>query len=55
MALNNTNNVYISMLYLYAWIFIGNYVLLNLFLVVLLDGKINELKVLEDINIKMIS
>ena len=34
------NDVYISitMVYLVSWIFIGNYVLLNLFLAILLDG-----------------
>jgi len=37
-ALTTDNNKIITMIYLYLWIFAGNYVLLNLFLAVLLDG-----------------
>ena len=31
-------NKFISVLYLFSWIFVGNYILLNLFLAILLDG-----------------
>ena len=33
------SNDELSVIYLVIWIFIGNYVLLNLFLAILLDGK----------------
>ena len=32
------NDKFLSVIYLMLWIFIGNYVLLNLFLAILLDG-----------------
>jgi hypothetical protein len=38
LALNTTNNKYLTIIYLYVWIFVGNYVLLNLFLAVLIEG-----------------
>jgi len=34
-------------LYIIAWIFIGNYTLLNLFLAILLDGNLNLMQGLE--------
>ena len=37
-ALNSMNNKVVTMIYFILWIFLGNYVLLNLFLAVLLDG-----------------
>lgn len=37
-ALNSKQNQIMSMFYFFLWIFVGNYVLLNLFLAVLLDG-----------------
>ena len=37
-ALTTNNDKIVTMIYLYLWIFAGNYVLLNLFLAVLLDG-----------------
>jgi hypothetical protein len=37
-SLNSTANHVVSIIYLYLWIFAGNFVLLNLFLAVLLDG-----------------
>lgn len=33
---------YLTSLYLFSWIFIGNFSLLNLFLAILLDGFSNE-------------
>ena len=37
-ALNSSNSMVLTILYFFLWIFLGNYVLLNLFLAVLLDG-----------------
>jgi len=37
-TLRSDANKGLSILYLISWIFIGNYVLLNLFLAILLDG-----------------
>ncbi len=37
-ALNASTNKILTIVYLYLWIFAGNFVLLNLFLAVLLDG-----------------
>jgi hypothetical protein len=34
--------LYIPTLYFISWIFIGNYILLNLFLAILLDGFLCE-------------
>ena len=63
MTLENWNNilylchradvsVYITNIYLISWVFLGNYVLLNLFLAILLDGFSNEQK--EDNEIKLL-
>ncbi len=38
-AFTTTNNKLLSFLYLLIWIFLGNYVLMNLFLAILLDGN----------------
>lgn len=35
-------NIVITMIFLISWIFIGNYVLLNLFLAILLEGFESE-------------
>ena len=37
-ALETTNVKFLTVMYFFLWIFVGNYVLLNLFLAVLLDG-----------------
>jgi len=37
-SLNTSNNTVLTILYYVMWIFAGNYVLLNLFLAILLDG-----------------
>jgi hypothetical protein len=37
-GLNSSTNKILTIVYLYLWIFAGNFVLLNLFLAVLLDG-----------------
>jgi hypothetical protein len=34
--------VFIPPLYFVSWIFLGNFILLNLFVAILLDGFINE-------------
>lgn len=46
-ALNSNTNKVISISYLYLWIFVGNFVLLNLFLAVLLD-RFNSDNTIED-------
>ena len=37
-AMNTDNNKFLSLFYLITWIFMGNYVLANIFLAILLDG-----------------
>lgn len=37
-ALSTSINKYLSLAYLISWIFLGNYVLSNIFLAILLDG-----------------
>jgi hypothetical protein len=36
------NNIYAVVIYLIAWIFMGNFVLLNLFLAILIDAFLEE-------------
>jgi len=43
-SLRSGVNYAISLFYLISWIFIGNYVLLNLFLTVLLSGFDDEIE-----------
>jgi hypothetical protein len=38
---NNVNKFYVCIIYI-AWIFIGNFILLNLFLAILLDSFLEE-------------
>jgi hypothetical protein len=40
--LNGANNIYAVVIYLVAWIFMGNFVLLNLFLAVLIDAFLEQ-------------
>ena len=35
-------NGFITSIFLISWIFLGNYVLLNLFLAILIDGFVNQ-------------
>jgi hypothetical protein len=44
----SSQNKIISAIYLISWIFIGNYVLLNLFLAILLDGFSEEVELGND-------
>jgi hypothetical protein len=37
-ALSTSINKYLSLAYMISWIFLGNYVLANIFLAILLDG-----------------
>lgn len=37
-----TSSTFIDMFYFLTWIFIGNYIFLNLFLAILLEGFTNE-------------
>jgi hypothetical protein len=39
---NDSMSRFIPALYYVSWIFIGNYILLNLFLAILLDGFVTE-------------
>jgi len=41
-TLQSSVNKVITLIYLITWIFLGNYVLLNLFLAILLDGFENQ-------------
>ena len=41
-CLRSSVNIAISLLYLISWIFIGNYVLLNLLLAIVMDSFNNE-------------
>ena len=41
LTMRSDQNSFLSVLYLIAWIFIGNYIILNLFLAILLDGFTN--------------
>ena len=36
------NNIYFVVVYLVAWIFMGNFVLLNLFLAILIDAFLEQ-------------
>lgn len=47
-ALNASTNKILTIAYLYLWIFAGNFVLLNLFLAVLLDGFSSNNEIEED-------
>lgn len=40
--LNGKNNIYAVVIYLVAWIFMGNFVLLNLFLAILIDAFLEQ-------------
>jgi Ion transport protein len=41
-ALRSSQSMILSLTYLIVWIFIGNYIFLNLFLSILLDGFENK-------------
>jgi hypothetical protein len=47
-GLDSTASHVITIIYLYMWIFAGNYVLLNLFLAVLLDGFSSNYEIDDD-------
>lgn len=47
-GLNSSANHVMTIIYLYLWIFAGNFVLLNLFLAVLLDGFSSNCEIDED-------
>jgi hypothetical protein len=47
-GLDSSVNKIITIIYLYLWIFAGNYVLLNLFLAVLLDGFSSNCEIDDD-------
>lgn len=51
-AMRSDANSLLSVMYLIAWIFIGNYLFLNLFLAILLDGfdSSGALKLLDEVN-----
>ena len=46
--LNTEVNSLISILYVFSWIFIGNLLMLNLFLAILLDGFTTTLDLIDD-------
>ena len=53
LCMRSSQNPFISVAYLVIWIFIGNYIFLNLFLAILLDGfssyaSLNKFKEIED-------
>lgn len=41
-ALRSNVNQFITVVYIVSWIFIGNFILLNLFLAILLDSFLEE-------------
>jgi|JI61114C2RNA_FD_contig_31_2820941_length_397_multi_2_in_0_out_0_1 hypothetical protein len=41
LAMSSSQNIIISLIYLLFWIFFGNYIILNLFLAILLEGFTN--------------
>jgi hypothetical protein len=47
-GLNSSVNHVVTIIYLYLWIFAGNFVLLNLFLAVLLDGFSSNCEIEDD-------
>lgn len=48
-CLRSTINVVLTILYMITWIFMGNYVLLNLFLAILLGGFDEDDNISEDL------